>query len=158
MFSPADIELIMNRVRGFTPPLRSATYVTLIGLLAATGLRIGEAIKLDRGDVDWSSGVLLIRESKFGKSRLVPVTDTTLQALADYAVLRDRAAAPAPGAAAELLHLPHPAPVVLRRGLGGVPQCHRRQRDRRRRAAAAPAARPPPHLRRRDPAGLVSIR
>ena len=90
VFSPADIELIMNRMRGFTPPLRSATYVTLIGLLAATGLRIGEAIKLDRGDVDWSSGVLLIRESKFGKSRLVPVTDTTLQALAEYDRVRDR--------------------------------------------------------------------
>ena len=90
VFSPADIDLIMNRMRGFTPPLRSATYVTLIGLLAATGLRIGEAIKLDRADIDSSTGVLLIRESKFGKSRLVPVTDTTLQALAEYGQLRDR--------------------------------------------------------------------
>lgn len=90
VFSPADIDLIMNRVGDFTPPLRSATYVTLIGLLAATGLRIGEAIKLDRADIDWSAGLLLIRESKFGKSRLVPVTDTTLQALSDYARLRDQ--------------------------------------------------------------------
>ena len=90
IFSPADIEVIMNRAASFTPPLRSATYVTLIGLLAATGLRIGEAIKLDRADIDWSTGVLLIRESKFGKSRLVPVTATTLQALADYADLRDQ--------------------------------------------------------------------
>ena len=90
VFSPADIDLIMNRMRGLTPPLRSATYVTLIGLLAATGLRIGEAIKLDRADIDWSTGVLLIRESKFGKSRLVPVTDTTLQALADYGQRRDQ--------------------------------------------------------------------
>ena len=90
IFSPADLELIMNRATGFTPPLRSATYVTLIGLLAATGLRIGEAIKLDRADIDWTAGVLLIRESKFGKSRLVPVTTTTLQALADYADLRDQ--------------------------------------------------------------------
>jgi len=90
IFSPADIEVIMNRAGSFTPPLRSATYVTLIGLLAATGLRIGEAIKLDRADIDWSAGVLSIRESKFGKSRLVPVTTTTLQALADYADLRDQ--------------------------------------------------------------------
>ncbi len=90
VFSPDDIDLIMNRMRGFTPPLRAATYVTLIGLLAATGLRIGEAIKLDRTDIDWSSGVLLIRESKFGKSRLVPMTESTLQALADYAGLRDQ--------------------------------------------------------------------
>jgi integrase/recombinase XerD len=90
VFAPADIDLIMTRVGDFTPPLRSATYVTLIGLLAATGLRIGEAIKLDRADIDWSAGVLLIRESKFGKSRLVPVTDTTLQALADYAGVCDQ--------------------------------------------------------------------
>jgi integrase/recombinase XerD len=90
VFSPEDIDLIMNRVGGFTPPLRAATYLTLIGLLAATGLRIGEAVKLDRADVDWSTGVLLIRESKFGKSRLVPVTESTLQALADYAGLRDQ--------------------------------------------------------------------
>jgi integrase len=80
----------MNRVGDFTPPLRSATYLTLIGLLAATGLRIGEAIKLDRADIDWSAGLLLIRESKFGKSRLVPVTDTTLRALSDYGGLRDQ--------------------------------------------------------------------
>jgi integrase/recombinase XerD len=90
VFSPADIDLILSRVRGFTPPLRAATYVTLIGLLASTGLRIGEAIKLDRADIDWSTGVLLIRESKFGKSRLVPVTESTLQALADYAALRSQ--------------------------------------------------------------------
>jgi integrase/recombinase XerD len=90
VFSRADIDLIMNRVGVLTPALRSATYVTLIGLLAATGLRIGEAIKLDRADVDWSAGLLLIRESKFGKSRLVPVSDSTLHALADYARLRDQ--------------------------------------------------------------------
>lgn len=90
VFSPADIDVIMSRVGDFTPPLRAATYVTLIGLLAATGLRIGEAIKLDRADVDWSAGLLLIRESKFGKSRLVPLTATTLQALSDYARLRDQ--------------------------------------------------------------------
>ena len=47
-------------------PLRAATYQTLIGLLAASGLWIGEAIKLDRSDLDWAQGVLLIRESKFG--------------------------------------------------------------------------------------------
>ncbi len=90
VFTRPDIQLIINRVSGFTPPLRAATYVTLIGLLAATGLRIGEAIKLDRADLDWTAGVLLIRESKFGKSRLVPVTESTLQALSDYARLRDQ--------------------------------------------------------------------
>ena len=70
-------------------PLRAATYDTLIGLLTVSGLRIGEAIKLDRSDLDWAQGVLLIRESKFGKSRLVPLHPSSMQALSDYAVLRD---------------------------------------------------------------------
>ena len=71
-------------------PLRAATYDTLVGLLAATGLRIGEAIKLDRSDVDWDQAVLLIRESKFGKSRLVPLHASTMQALTEFAVLREQ--------------------------------------------------------------------
>jgi len=71
-------------------PLRAATYATLIGLLAVSGMRIGEAIKLDRGDVDWAQGVLLIRESKFGKSRLVPLALSAMTALQTYAGLRDQ--------------------------------------------------------------------
>ena len=50
-------------------PLRAATMQTLIGLLASSGLRVGEALRLDRGDIDWSDGVLHIRQSKFNKSR-----------------------------------------------------------------------------------------
>jgi integrase len=76
--------------RTIVSPLRGATYQTLIGLLAASGLRIGEAIKLDRSDVDWAQGVLLIRESKFGKSRLVPLHPSSMQALEGYAWLRDQ--------------------------------------------------------------------
>ncbi len=67
IYSPADIDAAMDQARcSIVSPLRAATYDTLIGLLAASGLRIGEAIKLDRGDLDWAEGVLLIRESKFG--------------------------------------------------------------------------------------------
>ena len=62
----------------------AATYETLIGLLAATGMRISEAIKLDRTDVDWAEAVLLVRESKFGKSRYLPLHHSTLEALAGY--------------------------------------------------------------------------
>jgi integrase len=65
------------------------TYVTLIGLLSATGLRPGEALALDIGDVDLQSGILAIRETKFGKSRFVPVEDSTRAALARYAKQRD---------------------------------------------------------------------
>jgi len=90
IYSTANIEALMSQARSsIAPPLRAATYETLIGLLAASGLRIGEAIKLDRSDIDWPEGVLLIRESKFGKSRLVPLHSTTMHALARHAELRD---------------------------------------------------------------------
>jgi len=89
IYSPADIDAMMSQARSIGSPLRAATYDTLIGLLASSGLRIGEAIKLDRDDIDWAAGVLLIRESKFGKSRLVPLHTSTMQALTDHARLRD---------------------------------------------------------------------
>jgi integrase/recombinase XerD len=53
---------------GIRQRLAAATYETLIGLLAATGMRISEAIKLDQADVDWHNGVLLVRESKFSST------------------------------------------------------------------------------------------
>jgi integrase len=64
-----------------TRGLRGTTFSTFFGLIAVTGLRISEAIKLDRGDVDLSEGVLTVRETKFGKSRLVPIHPTTRTAL-----------------------------------------------------------------------------
>ena len=90
IYTPADLDAIMSQARvSLLSPLRAATYDTLIGLLAASGLRIGEALNLDRSDVDWDENVLLIRESKFGKSRLVPLHDTTMHALAVHARVRD---------------------------------------------------------------------
>lgn len=90
IYSQADITAVMDQARrSITSPLRVATYDTLIGLLAVSGLRIGEAIKLDRGDVDWAQGTLLIRESKFGKSRLVPLQASSMQVLQEYATVRD---------------------------------------------------------------------
>jgi integrase len=70
--------------------LRAATYATLLGLLAVTGLRISEALALNRADVNWSEAVLTIRRTKFGKSRLVPVHPSTQRALRRYTRLRDR--------------------------------------------------------------------
>jgi len=70
--------------------LQGATFATLIGLLAATGLRPGEALKLDLDDVDLHEHVLTIQGSKCGKSRLVPFTPSTGAALAQYAERRDR--------------------------------------------------------------------
>jgi integrase len=73
-----------------TTGLRGPTYATLFGLLAASGLRLGEALALDAADVDLDDGVLAVRRTKFGKSRFVPVHDSTRCALARYAELRDR--------------------------------------------------------------------
>lgn len=70
--------------------LRPWTYSTLLGLLAVTGLRISEALGLNRDDVDLRQGVLTIRSTKFNKTRLVPVHATTRDALHDYARRRDR--------------------------------------------------------------------
>jgi integrase len=70
-------------------PLRARTLATVIGLLASTGLRSGEALRLDRSDVDLTTAVLQLRKTKFRKNRLVPVHASTLTALRDYARHRD---------------------------------------------------------------------
>lgn len=89
IYSAADVGTFMAGARSMHWRLPAATYETVIGLLAATGMRIGEVIRLDRTDVDWADGVLLVRESKFGKSRQVPVLACTMRALEHYAEVRD---------------------------------------------------------------------
>jgi integrase/recombinase XerD len=85
IYSDADVLALIEQARLVIPqPLRSATYQTLIGLLATTGMRIGEVLRLDRSDLDRTEGVLRIRESKFGKSRLVPLDPTAVDALERY--------------------------------------------------------------------------
>ncbi|MER8562677.1 tyrosine-type recombinase/integrase [Mesorhizobium sp. M0578] len=69
--------------------LRRWTYHCLFGLIAVAGLRHSEALDLRRDDVDLDQGVLTIRETKFGKSRLVPLHATTVAVLSDYAARRD---------------------------------------------------------------------
>jgi integrase len=73
-----------------TDPLRPRTYATLLGLLACTGLRISEALKLTRGTVDLDRGILRIDQTKFRKSRLVPLHPTAVTALRAYAEERDQ--------------------------------------------------------------------
>lgn len=90
LYSDEDVQALMGAARGERLPFRGATYSTLVGLLATTGLRIGEAIKLDRTDFFVSENVLLIRDSKFGKSREVLIHPTTCAALQDYARERDQ--------------------------------------------------------------------
>ena len=70
--------------------LKGRTYAMIFGLLAVTGMRVSEVLALDREDVELDEGILRIRRTKFGKSRLVAVDDSTRQVLADYARERDR--------------------------------------------------------------------
>lgn len=90
IYSPDDIAMLLAQARRLRQPMPATTHETLIGLLAASGIRVGEAIGLDRDDIDWTRGVLAIRESKFGKSRQVPVLESTLTALDRYGRVRDQ--------------------------------------------------------------------
>jgi integrase/recombinase XerD len=71
-------------------PFRAETQATLIRLLAVTGLRVGEALRLEPSDIDWDDAVILVRDTKFHKGRNVPVSGSTIEALAAYRHRRDR--------------------------------------------------------------------
>ncbi len=90
LFSATDIGALMDAAGHRQWPLPSATYTTLIGLLAATGMRSGEALRLEPDDINHTDAVIMIKQSKFGKSRLVPVRPETITALDDYIINRDR--------------------------------------------------------------------
>ncbi len=90
LWSASGICRLLQEARALRPPLRAATHETLFGLFAASGMRLGEAIGLQRDDVDLVAGVLMIREAKFDRSRLVPLHPTTTEALRRYAAERDR--------------------------------------------------------------------
>src|SRR5207245_11533611 len=88
LYSDAEIRALMGAARTFSSPLRAATYETLIGLLAVTGLRIGEAVGLDRDDVDTGGALLVVRHGKNDRSRQLPLHPTTAHALGAYAQRR----------------------------------------------------------------------
>jgi integrase/recombinase XerD len=88
IYSPAEIAALMDAARALRPPSRAATFETLIGLLACSGLRLGEALALDRDDVDLDDGALRVR-GKQGKQREVPLHHSTVEALGRYADMRD---------------------------------------------------------------------
>lgn len=90
LYSASDIDALMAAARRLPSEHRAVTYTTLIGLLAVTGMRVGEAIRLDLDDVDWAEGALTIRASKFGKSREVVLHPTTVEALRAYSRLRQQ--------------------------------------------------------------------
>ncbi len=73
LYSDAEVMALLDTCGRLSPPLRAATYRTLFGLLAVSGLRVGEAIHLDRDDVDLERGLLVVWQGKFRKSREVPL-------------------------------------------------------------------------------------
>ena len=89
LYSEAEIEALMRAAGRIRSPLKAATYQTLIGLLSVTGMRIGEAIALDRADVELPEERLTVRRGKNGRSREVALHPTTITALDAYARLRD---------------------------------------------------------------------
>jgi len=90
LFSQQDIYRLLAEARRLRHPLRAASYEALFGLLAVSGMRIGEAIALGREDVDLDAGLITIRKAKHDRARLVPLHPTATEALRRYASERDR--------------------------------------------------------------------
>lgn len=90
IYSAHEIAELMAESRRLSPALRAATLETVIGLLVVTGMRSGEAVRLNRGDVDLATGRVRIIKTKFNKSRELALHPTVVATLKDYSRLRDR--------------------------------------------------------------------
>jgi integrase/recombinase XerD len=90
LYEPEEITALKDAAGKLKRPPHPATCRTLIGLLAVTGMRVGEALALDRGDVDTRQRLLRIIHSKFGKSREVALQPSMIDALDAYTQIRDR--------------------------------------------------------------------
>jgi integrase/recombinase XerD len=91
LYSPQEVTALMSAARTPRPVFRAVTWRTLIGLLAVTGMRQGEACRLRRDDGDLNEETIVIEDSKFGKSRMVFLHPTTAAALRAYSPARDEA-------------------------------------------------------------------
>ena len=154
LYSGADLAALLAGARELAPPWRAATYETLVGLLAVTGLRLGEALGLDRPDADLAGGVLVVGRAKYGNPREVPLHESTVMALRRYARIRDRQW-PRPQTASFFV-----AARGGRLGAGTVADNfrapdHPRRPGRERRTALATPARPSSHPRGPDAGRLV---
>jgi integrase len=89
LYTDAEVAALMRVAGQLRRPLRARTVQTLIGLLAATGMRVGEVISLDRADFDASCGTLTVRDTKFGTSRLIPLHPSVVDAVSAYLGRRD---------------------------------------------------------------------
>lgn len=92
IYSPEEITGLLDAAGTLRPRLRAVTYQALLGLLAATGMRVGEAVRLTGADVDLDTGVLRVRHAKFDRERLVPLHPSATAAVAEFISHRDRLA------------------------------------------------------------------
>jgi integrase/recombinase XerD len=90
LYSPAEIRALLEATRGLRPAIRAKTYRVLLGLIAVTGMRLGEAVSFRRCDADLDAGVLTIGGWKASPQRLVPTHPSTTEALREYADVRER--------------------------------------------------------------------
>jgi integrase len=90
LYSDDDITALIAATASLRTPLRRATFATLIGLLSVTGMRVSEGIALDRGDIDLNAEHLLVRDTKFAKTRELVLHPSTIDALRHYLRLRNR--------------------------------------------------------------------
>jgi len=84
LFTDGDVRAVMRAADQLFTPLRAATMKTLVGVMAVTGMRIGEVLQLKIADLDLDQGVVLIANAKFGRQRLVHLHPSSCQAVADY--------------------------------------------------------------------------
>lgn len=84
IYTAEDIANLVDGARTLRPVLRAATHETLIGLLAVTGMRIGEALSLNIADLDLVERIVHVRHGKFDKQRVIPLHPTTVAKLSDY--------------------------------------------------------------------------
>ena len=121
LYTGQEVAELMAAAARLRSPLLAATYETLIGLLAASGMRVGEAIRLDRADIDWDDGVLTVVAGKPGRWREVPLHPDTTAALGRYARRRDELC-PSPRAASFFVSSAGTRliPACVRRTFGGL--------------------------------------
>jgi integrase/recombinase XerD len=117
LYTSEEVARLMAAARALPSPLVAATYETLVGLLETTGMRVGEAARLDRADVDLDDGVITVVAGKFGRWREVPLQPSTVEALSSYARRRD-ALCPEPKA---------PSFFVSNTGTRLIPACVRQR-------------------------------
>jgi len=89
IYSDEQVSVLMRAAKELRHPLRAATLEAVVGLMAVSGLRVAEVVRLEDADVDLREGTITVRASKAGKSRLLPLHPSAVLALRNYATVRD---------------------------------------------------------------------